>query len=87
VAADVNDISSWFNHGIAQQAVFMLVVCDTYDHEDYPVFASDDAEAMELINEYRADTWSQLMEVYDLRLDKAEQMSKTRAWNMPKGAQ
>ena len=47
MAATKDEISSWFDRGVAQKATHMIVVCDTLDHEDYPCFASSDADAIE----------------------------------------
>jgi len=31
-------IKAWFDSGKEQGATHMLVVCDTFDHDDYPVY-------------------------------------------------
>jgi hypothetical protein len=38
MAASRNDIKRWFERGVEQKATHMIVVCDTFDHEDYPVY-------------------------------------------------
>jgi|ERR1039458_6306432 hypothetical protein len=32
------DLRRWFNEGVELKATHMIVVCDTFDHEDYPVY-------------------------------------------------
>lgn len=39
-----NDISSWFDSGIQLGATHMIVVCDTYDYDDYPVYVKADPD-------------------------------------------
>lgn len=35
-------IGSWFDQGVNQGATHMIVVVDTFDHDDYPVFVTVD---------------------------------------------
>ena len=39
-----HEIAQWFDRGVSEGATHMIVVCDTFDHEDYPVYVtpSDD---------------------------------------------
>ncbi len=32
------DIKRWFRNGKKNGATHMIVVCDTFDYEDYPVY-------------------------------------------------
>ena len=85
MAATKDEISIWFDRGVAQKATHMIVVCDTLDHEDYPCFASSDADAIEQHSYYDGKNMQRVMEVYDLRAGKAEQMSERRAMRLPAG--
>jgi hypothetical protein len=81
MAATKEDISSWFDRGIEQGARHMLVICDIFDHDDYPVYTSTDEDC---INRYKSTGEMQrVMEVYDLRANKGEQMSERRAMRLP----
>ena len=33
-----NEIRGWLKRGQRQKATHVIVVCDTFDHEDYPVY-------------------------------------------------
>ena len=83
MAATRDEISNWFDRGVAQKATHMIVVCDTFDHEDYPCFANGDADAIEQHGYYDGKNMQRVMEVYDLRADKAEQMGEPRAMHLP----
>lgn len=83
MAATKSEIGSWFEAGKRENATHMIVVCDTFDHEDYPVYAHSDKHATELHEEYRKKRMQRVMEVYDLRRDKAEQLDEARTWNLP----
>jgi hypothetical protein len=39
MAATKQDIIGWLDRGKAQGATHVIVVCDTFDWDDYPVFA------------------------------------------------
>lgn len=77
------DISRWFDEGVRQNATHMLVVCDDYDHEDYPVYIKPGENARERHNEYTSGKHSmqRVMEVYSLTQDKAKQLNEGRAFN------
>lgn len=70
------DISTWFDRGIKQNAMFMFVICDTFDWEDYPVYAISIEGAKEKYARYPYDM-QKIMEVYDLRRDKMTQINKS----------
>ena len=75
------EIDDWFVRGVKQRATHMLVVCDTFDHEDYPVFAMT---ASDCLGKYkRPGEMQRVMEVYDLAADKAAQLRETRAMHLP----
>lgn len=85
MAASREDISDWFDRGVAEGADHMIVVCDTYDHEDYPVMTKGDAMFWRSHREHDGANMQRIMEVYDLHRDKAEQMEMRRAYFPPTG--
>lgn len=61
----------------------MMVVCDTFSYDDYPVYCTGPKECHEAYNRYKAgENMTKLMEVYDLRMDHEEQVCSERAMNM-----
>ena len=86
MAATKDEISSWFDRGVAQKATHLIVVCDTYDHDDYPCFANGDADVIEKHGYYDGKNMQRVMEVYDLRADKVEQMNERCAMRLPEAA-
>lgn len=54
----------------------MIVVCDTFDHEDYPVYVSEDEDVHEKAAEYDECDMQKIMEVYNLSMDIEEQLSQ-----------
>lgn len=80
-AARREEIAAWFDRGVAEQATHMIVVCDTFDHSDYPVNVKPEEDVHERVTHYRNQSMQRVMEVYDLRKDKAKQMAEHRCWN------
>jgi len=75
------EISSWFDAGVKRGARHMLVICDSFDHEDYPAYTDTDADCRA---KYEAPgSMQHVMEVYDLTADKAVQLAMPRVFNLP----
>jgi hypothetical protein len=78
-------IGEWFDEGIELGATHMIVVCDTFDHGDYPSYVMPDQNAREFAaSQYgfpNTKNMQRVMEVYDLRKDKAAQINEHRAFN------
>lgn len=81
MAASLEDIAGWFERGKAQKAAYMIVVCDTFDHEDYPVYANatDFWTKHDAVN---GQNMQRIMEVYDLGMPWSQQ-TKGRVMNTP----
>lgn len=74
-------INEWIKDAKEQQATHMLVVCDTFDWEDYPVFVKQTEDVNEVIHRY-ADNMQKVEEVYNLSLDIEKQLIERRAFNV-----
>lgn len=69
MATTIEDLKSWFLEGKARKANFMIVVCDTFDWEDYPVFISKDENIRTAYDKYQGPNMQKVMEVYNLSKD------------------
>lgn len=84
MSTTVDDLKRWFADGVRQKATHMIVVCDTFDHEDYPVYAKGDAQCITTVDLYRKAEMQRVMEVYDLRKPMTGQFrSGGRCWEVP----
>lgn len=77
------DLSEWFTRGVESGATHMIVVCDTFDWEDYPVYATGDANCLKEYHAHNGPNMQKVMEVYDLRKSKTSQMGR-RVIELPK---
>lgn len=78
MAATKEDLSRWFDRGLKDGKTHMVVVCDTFDWEDYPVFCDSEEEARAKVKS--PGEMQKVMEVYHLPSDKEEQMSLRRCF-------
>ncbi len=84
MSTSLGQLAEWFERGKAQKATHMIVVCDTFDHEDYPVFAKNDAECLAEYAAHDGKNMQRVMEVYDLRKSWTSQgKGGKRVFNLP----
>jgi len=78
MAATRQDLEQWFYEGVKYDQKYMVVVCDTFDYEDYPCYFETKTMAAEKVA--NPGDMQRVMEVYDLNADKDLQMKMHRAW-------
>ena len=81
MATTKDDIRQWFQSGIKSGATHMIVVCDTYDWDDYPVYVRQEENVGEKVLEYHRKNMQKGMEVYDLIMDMDTQLNEHRAFH------
>lgn len=59
----------------------MIVVCDTFDYDDYPVYISSDEDVKEKEAEYAGKNMQKVMEVYSRNHTREEQLAERRAFH------
>jgi len=83
MATTREDIQGWFERGKEEKQAYLIVVCDGFDHEDYPTYVATDAECLQKVKEYNGKNMQRVMEVYDLRKPMKAQLDEYRVWNTP----
>ena len=76
------EIKEWLDNAIKQGATHMIVACDTFDYEDYPVSVMPGESVEEAIKKYKTINMSKVMEVYNLSMPIETQLAEFRAWNI-----
>jgi len=74
------EISNWFDKGVSNGHRYMIIKCDTYDHEDFPVYSGE----TDYQEKSKLGSMERIMEVYDLTMDKEKQLRFGRTLNGPK---
>jgi hypothetical protein len=78
----LKDLAEWFQEGKDEERDYMIVVCDTFDWEDYPVYVNAEDFWTEYAK-YDGQNMQKIMEVYDLNKPWPEQ-AQGRVRHMPK---
>jgi hypothetical protein len=81
MAANKDIIKQWFKEGKKEGATHMIVVCDTFDYDDYPVYVQKDEDARTKASEYSGKNMQRVMEVYNLSKNMEKQLAEYRAFN------
>lgn len=74
-------IRHWLQEGIDNNRTHVIVVCDTYDHEDCPVYVGKGENVTEIAAKYQGQNMQRIMEVYNLTLPLEEQINEVRAFH------
>ena len=64
-----SEIREWLQDGKKQNASHMLVVCDTFDYHDYPVYVNENEDINEIYQKYNNTNMQKVMEVYNLSMN------------------
>jgi hypothetical protein len=83
MATTRKEIQEWLDSGIAMGTKFMIVVCDSFDHEDYPVYADTTEEFDGKYAKHNGQNMQRIMEVYDLSQPLDIQLTTKRSWFFP----
>ena len=81
-ATQQEDIIRWLYTAKQEKATHMIVVCDTFGHEDYPVNVSKKEDIHDKIKEYDGKNMQSIMEVYNLSMDIEDQINEHRTYNI-----
>jgi hypothetical protein len=80
----IADIRGWIAEGKQQKAAYLIVVCDTFDHEDYPVFVKNEKDFYKSYDSHNGTNMQRIMEVYDLRKPtEPKLLGNKRVFDMP----
>ena len=76
----VSDIRRWLHEGKNQNATHMIVVCDDFDLEDFPVYVFQNQNVKDVEKEQNSNH-QRIIEVYSYNHDLEEQLKETRAFH------
>lgn len=82
MAASLDDIKRWVNSAKERNCTHLIVVCDSCDFDDYPVYVSKDEDINERIEYYRKAEMQRIMEIYNMSMDLDSQLKDHRAYNV-----
>jgi hypothetical protein len=83
MATTKSEIREWLKVAKNIKATHLIVVCDTFDWEDYPINVLPGENVKEVINKYSHMSLQQVIEVYSLSMDIEKQLeSINKVWNL-----
>jgi len=74
-------IRAWLLEGRNAGATHMIVVCDTFEYDDYPVFVMPGQNPRDIAKEYDNVNMQKIMEVYAFSQDIEMQLKERRAFH------
>jgi hypothetical protein len=78
-------IRDWFIEAKEAGATNLIIVCDTFDWEDYPVQVMPGEDIEEVMKGYNYDkNMQRIMEVYCMKRSMKNQIAEYRAWHTGK---
>lgn len=81
MAASYEEIKTWFQEGAKDpKNTHMIIVCDTFDYDDYPVYVKKTEDVHEVEEARNRKSMQRVMEVYNLQNDMEEQLSRSRCF-------
>lgn len=72
--ATVRDLARMFDDGVFMGATHMIIVCDTFDHTDFPEYVMPGQDVHRVEADAAQKPFQHVMEVYNLREDKLGQL-------------
>ena len=80
MATTKEDIRGWLSKNEGEYS-HMIVVCDTFDHSDYPVYVLKTENIDECLKAIRKQDMTRVMEFYSYSMDLESQLDEERAFN------
>lgn len=74
-------IQGWLTRARTDGATHMLVICDTFSWEDYPVYVLPGQDPHEVAKRYDDKNMQLVVECYSMRYSDWPQLDAHRAWN------
>lgn len=72
-------IRRWVEEGKEQGATHTIIVCDSFDYEDYPVHVMPGEDVHKKLSGFNFENMQRVMEVYNHSMDLEEQLAEHRA--------
>lgn len=84
MATTIEDLKRWYESAKEEGATHLIVVCDTFDHEDFPVSVMPGEDVhKEVTKRQDAEHMSRVMEVYCLKKPFDKQKANGRfCWDL-----
>ncbi len=82
MTATLQDIRGYVERGQKNGSTHVIIACDTFDHDNYPVFVSSQENVQEKIDDINKSEMQKIDEVYNLQIPIEPQLQAPRAYNL-----
>jgi hypothetical protein len=82
VTATKADIDRWLEEAKEQKASHLIVAVDTFDWENYPIFAHGKKDCEKKVAAHDNVNMQRVDEVYNMRRSLKKQRAEYRAWHI-----
>ena len=82
MAATKDEIREWVERGVKIGATHVIILCDTWDWEDFPSYVEQGESVHNKVMQCQAANDLRVMEVYNLSMDIEHQLDEYRAWHL-----
>lgn len=82
MATNITDLTRWLAIGNKDENSHMIVVTDTYDYEDYPVFVKRGTSIQDEVKKHDGKDMLKVTEVYSYDMSLEPQLAERRAYNL-----
>ena len=82
MAASKQQNREWVERGVKTGATHVIIVYDSWDYEDYPVYVEKGQSVQNEIDRRNGRNMLSVMEVYNLSMDIEAQLNEYRAWHV-----
>ncbi len=80
MATTIIDLKEWVARGKRKGASHMIIVCDTFDWEDFPIYVMPGQDARKEFDNESKKPMQKVMEVYNLNKDLDSQINQHRTF-------
>ena len=76
-------IINWFKEGVNVGFSYLIVVCDTFGYENYPVYVATEDELHPTYDRYNGVEMQKVVEIYNLTSDMDAQLKQEQTFSVP----
>ena len=77
----IEEIAGWLKEGKKEGATHTIIICDTFDWEDYPVHVMPEENVRTVELKHNQESMQRVMEVYSHKSDHKAQLKERRAFH------
>lgn len=81
-AATRSEVEEWVQEAQRRGATHLIVMVDTFDWEDYPVYIMGDQNINEELSKRSGKNMQRVVEVYNMQMNIKKQLAESRSYNL-----